>query len=223
MTNIEPLFRSLKVRTELLRPFGFVEGENGHNYSTALLGGRFEMTVTITEDGKIFAEVIDALSRDDYVLHLVSGAEGAFVGQVREEYERVLGRIAAGCFEKDAFKSEEARRVIEYVREKYHGELEFLWEKFSGNAIFRRQDTAKWYAALLSVQKKKIGLPGDDMVEIIDLRGRPEDISVLLDGKKYLPGYHMNKKRWFTVCLDGSVPVEEIFRRIDASYALAVK
>ena len=37
------------------------------------------------------------------------------------------------------------------------------------------------------------------------------------------PGYHMNKKHWYTILLDDSVPLEEICRRIDRSYLLAVK
>ena len=32
------------------------------------------------------------------------------------------------------------------------------------------------------------------------------------------PGYHMNKKHWNTVNLDGSVPDKEIFSWIDHSY-----
>ncbi len=59
--------------------------------------------------------------------------------------------------------------------------------------------------------------------DIIDLRMRPDNAEKLIDGKVYLPGYHMNKKNWFTVVLDGSAPTEEIFRRIDDSYSLANK
>ncbi len=38
-----------------------------------------------------------------------------------------------------------------------------------------------------------------------------------------LPGYHMNKKHWNTVCLDGSIPLGELQRMMDHSYALVVK
>ena len=38
-----------------------------------------------------------------------------------------------------------------------------------------------------------------------------------------LPGYHMNKKHWNTVLIDGSLPDGEIARMIDHSYALVVK
>lgn len=38
-----------------------------------------------------------------------------------------------------------------------------------------------------------------------------------------IPGYHMNKKHWNTVILDGSIPDGEIERMIDRSYSLVVK
>jgi predicted DNA-binding protein (MmcQ/YjbR family) len=37
------------------------------------------------------------------------------------------------------------------------------------------------------------------------------------------PGYHMNKRHWNTVRDDGSIPVGELQRMIDHSYALVVK
>jgi predicted DNA-binding protein (MmcQ/YjbR family) len=35
-----------------------------------------------------------------------------------------------------------------------------------------------------------------------------------------IPGYHMNKKHWNTVNLDGTIPDKEIFAWIDHSYDL---
>ncbi len=38
-----------------------------------------------------------------------------------------------------------------------------------------------------------------------------------------LPGYHMNKRHWITLVLDGSIPEDLVFSLIDDSYALVVK
>lgn len=35
-----------------------------------------------------------------------------------------------------------------------------------------------------------------------------------------IPGYHMNKKHWNTVHIDGTIPDKDIFSWIDHSYAL---
>lgn len=37
-----------------------------------------------------------------------------------------------------------------------------------------------------------------------------------------IPGYHMNKKHWNTVYLDGSVPDKEVFSWVDHSYDLVL-
>jgi predicted DNA-binding protein (MmcQ/YjbR family) len=37
------------------------------------------------------------------------------------------------------------------------------------------------------------------------------------------PGYHMNKRLWNTVLLDGSIPDDEVFEMVDHSYGEVVK
>ncbi|MCL2615878.1 MAG: MmcQ/YjbR family DNA-binding protein [Dehalococcoidia bacterium] len=221
MSDIDDLLINRKAVTCRLLSFGFCKSEKGYIYATHLADGQLEMRVTITNDAKVSAEVSDISLKERYVLHRVPGASGAFVGKVREEYEQVLAAIANDCFEPDVFKSKCAKQIIRHVREKYRDEPQFLWKRTPQNAIFRRQDNAKWYAALLVIQKRKLGLNADGTVDIIDLRAKPEDIDALVDGKSYFPGYHMNKKHWITICLDGSVADEEIFQRIDESFALA--
>lgn len=210
MEDTDTLFEKRKTKPGRLIPFGFVENGDGYAYSVPLAGGQLEMTVAVAKDGKVSATVLDLFSNENYVLHRVPTARGEFVEQIRREYESVLTAVNEACFEPDVFKSAGAGQVIRYVREQYRDELEFLWPKSPDNAIFRRKDNAKWYAALLTVRKVKLGLEGEDMIEVIDLR------------INYFPGYHMNKKHWLTILLEGSVPAEEIFRRIDESFALAM-
>ena len=134
-----------------------------------------------------------------------------------------MQKIAETCCDESIFKNDETQAVITYVREKYGDELEFLWQKFPDNAVFRRKDNRKWYAAILTVSAKKLAPEQDMPVEVIDLRGLPDEIAALTDGKKYFPGYHMNKTHWYTICLNGSVALDEICRRVDESYVLAKK
>jgi len=121
------------------------------------------------------------------------------------------------------FYGDEARKVIAYVKGKYGDELEFLWPKSPMTSILRRKDTSKWYAALLNLPQSKLGLASRADVDIINLRAEPSEVAALVDGERYFPAWHMNKRHWITICLDGSIPVEEICERIDASYRLAKK
>jgi predicted DNA-binding protein (MmcQ/YjbR family) len=53
-----------------------------------------------------------------------------------------------------------------------------------------------------------------DPLRAIDIRERYSSV---------LPGYHMNKKHWNTVLVDGTIPDREIFSWIDHSYNLVVR
>lgn len=207
---------------EKIAAFGFVKSGDGYSYSTTILDGQFEMRVEISASGEVNSEVIDSALGEPYALHLIPQAEGAFVGAVRAEYERVLNEIGEKCFVRDVFKGDCAHRVIEYVRERYGDELEFLWQN-SLNAVYRRKDNSKWYAVLLTVPASKLGRDSGGTVAIIDLRVSPDTLPSLLDGESFFPAYHMNKKHWVTIPLDGTVSAKFICERIDRSYALAEK
>lgn len=220
---VQDIFKYFSPNIAKLSEYGFTVTDKVYRYETNILNNQFSLSVDITESGKISTKVVDVKSHDEYVLHLIDGSVGGFVGKVRAEFENVLTDIRDKCFEKDIFKSEQAKRIIEYVRAKYGDELEYLWEKFPNNAIWRRKDNKKWYGALLVLSKRKLGIDSDDIVDIIDLRINPDIIKDVVDRKSYFEGYHMNKKNWFTICLDNSVPTETIFYYLDKSYELALK
>lgn len=220
---ISLIYKNRKANVDKLKAYGFKQTDAGLTYSRHLMDDTLLLNVTVSAQGEVSASVTDMQLNEPYTLHLAKGAAGSFVGGVRAEYENVLTDIAEKCFEPDVFKSEYAKRLIEYV-EKTYGDLpEFLWKKFPNNAIWRCKENQKWYGALLTVSKGKLGIEADGEAEIIDLRIEPEALEMLVDNKMYYPGYHMNKKHWYTIILDGSVPLEEICSRIKDSYELARK
>lgn len=211
------------MRAEKLLAYGFVREGSSYTFRTGIVQDQFELTVTAGEQSTPGATVTDRETGDEYVLHRVPSATGSFVASVRSELEQVLADIAAKCFESDVFKGGQARELISYVRERYGDELEFLWEKTPRNAVWRRKDTGKWYAALLTVDAQKIGIEAAGTIEIIDIRIKPEDMERTVDNRRFFPGYHMNKRHWLTIPLDARVPTPELCGRIDASYLLATK
>jgi len=57
----------------------------------------------------------------------------------------------------------------------------------------------------------------------LNLKCDPEEVVMLRDiFPSIIPGYHMNKRLWNTVILDGSIPKGEIERMIDNSFKLVV-
>lgn len=219
----EAVLKNKKPNESKLLAFGFEKQNDEYAYLCNIVDGQMQLTVSVSPCGKISTELIDKSTDEEYVLHRVPDAQGSFVGQVKTEYQAILDEIVARCFDSEVFESKQAKAVITYVRDKYGDELEYLWEKFPDNAIVRRKDNQKWYAAILTVSRYKLGMDSDELVEILDLRMSSDDIEKIVDNKIYLPGYHMNKRHWFTICLDGTVSNEEIFTRIDESYDLARK
>lgn len=58
----------------------------------------------------------------------------------------------------------------------------------------------------------------------MNLKCDPHEAMILRDiFASILPGYHMNKRHWNTVIIDGTVPDGEIQRMIDNSFGLVVR
>ena len=63
----------------------------------------------------------------------------------------------------------------------------------------------------------------DEFPASINLKCDPERAIVLREEQEaIIPGYHMNKRHWNTLTLDGSLPTKLVKELIDHSYALVV-
>lgn len=111
--------------------------------------------------------------------------------------------------------------VLKFIEEQYGAEPEYLWAKYPKYAVFRRQDNRKWFAVVMAVQRNKLGLDGEEMADILDIKCDPKLAGPLRKNQGFLPAYHMSKTSWITVLLDGSVSMEELEPLLDMSYGLA--
>ena len=216
-TSPAEFFRRMRLRSETLQPFGFVKKSNGWEYSEPIAGGTFVCTISIGADHAITEKVVDGATGDEYVQHRIVAACGKFVGRVRQEVMSLMERIAAACFERDVFKTELARGIIETARTEWGEEPEFLWDKFPDYAVLRRKDTGKWYALVARLTADKLGGDKGETVEIVNLR-RTDDML----GPRFMPAYHMNKKTWTTIVLDGTTPAEELTEFLTESREKAI-
>ena len=222
MSEFEELLKFKKLSSHKIKSFGFKEIDKSFFLEKNILKNRFCLKIYVDFSGNISTKLFDLENNEEYILHKVAAAQGSFVGEIRNEIENIIKEISEKCFDKEVFKNTTTKEIIKYVHKKYGDNLEFLWKKFPDYAIFRRKDNEKWYCLIGIVKKEKLGLAGTDKVEIIDLRIEFDKLNSILDGKKYLPAYHMNKKNWFTILLDGSIAVKEIKLFLDKSYVLAL-
>ena len=214
-------FKHKRLNREKILQHGFsIDGENFTRHQKFLTD--FTLTIIVDKRGSVTTKIFDA-DGEPYTLHLVEDASGSFVGAVKAEHERILNEIAAQCFDDEIFSGRQAQKLIEHIREKFSDEPEFLWEKYPNFAVFRRKDNRKWYALIAGVPKKYLHLAGDDDIEILNVRVKPDELDRIADDEKYFRGWHMNKKSWLTVRLDETLTNEEIFTRLEQSYHLAAK
>ena len=220
MREINNFIKDKKINFKKLEEFGFELIDNSYYYHTSLLKNQFKMSVKINLDNSIFTEIIDTETNEPYILYLIEKRSG-YSEKVYKTYSQILEKIQKECFEDEIFKANYTKEIVAYIKNKYRDELEFLWEKSPKNAVVRRKSSKKWYAVILTVSKRKLNLDTDEIIEVINLHNRVEEIEKLIDNKKYFPAYHMNKKHWCTICLDGTVELKEIYKLIDVSYELA--
>ena len=221
MREIKDFIKNKKINFKKLKEFGFELIDNSYYYHTSLLKNQFKMSVKINLDNSIFTEIIDMETNEPYVLHLLEIKRSGYSEKIYKAYSEILEKIKKVCFEDEIFKANYTKEIVAYVKNKYGDELEFLWEKSPKNAVVRRKSSNKWYAVILTIPKRKIGLESDEVIEVINLHNIPKEIEKLIDYKRYFPAYHMNKKHWCTICLDGTIELKEIYKKIDISYELA--
>ena len=207
---------------EKLTAYGFEKEGNLFRYSREIRGGEFTLTLEIGEDGAIGTELIEKETGEEYVLYKTN-ASGAYGGGIRAAIGEVVGDVTRKCYETSVFRTEQAQMLREFVRETYGDELEFLWTQFPDNAVWRRKDNRKWYGAILTVEGRKLGLESERIEEIVDFRMDPKEAEEILSRANYYPGWHMNKKSWYTLVLDGGVSDGELKERLAESYRLAGK
>ncbi len=110
--------------------------------------------------------------------------------------------------------------VLELAREHYSTEAEYLWARTPNFGVLRHPN-GKWYAVVMDIPKSKIGLPGDELIDVVNLQVDPVMSGSLRNSPGIFPGYHMNKEKWITVALDGTIDMEQISILLDISYDIA--
>lgn len=110
------------------------------------------------------------------------------------------------------------KEILDYVLHTYGTSPDYPWK--TPDFVLRHNDNRKWYGVMLEVRKESMGLHGTGYIEILNVKCDPDMAGFLVSGKGILPGYHMNKKNWISILLDGTVEKEQILALLDQSYLL---
>ena len=217
-------FKDKTPNAKKLLCFGFRQEQDGWRLRLPVADGALFLTLFISPRGDVRTRVTDVDTEEEYILYLVDEAQGTFVGDVRKDVETALRTVAETCFDRTAsFDGGDAAAVLDYAREKYGGQPEFLWDRTPDSFILRRKDNGKWYAVFMTIAKNKLGDFPEDPIGVLNVKAPPADVGALSDGERFFPARHMNKRHWLSIPLDGTVPCGEIFKRLDVSFREAGK
>lgn len=111
-------------------------------------------------------------------------------------------------------------KIFAFAKARYDTDPEYLWDSTPEAAVLRHHRNRKWYAIVMLVRKSSLGLDGEGEKWVVNVKADADDIEKIPYSPGFLSGYHMNKKYWMTILLDGNVSEEVICDFICKSYEL---
>ena len=86
--------------------------------------------------------------------------------------------------------------------------------------VFRHNDNKKWFGAIMTIPKHKLGIKEDGNIDIVNIKCAQDIIDSMWQEIGVYPAYHMNKQHWLSVTLDGTASDKTIKFLTEISYSL---
>ena len=181
-------------------------------YREYIMNNEFEVVVRI-EDNSFLIDIYDEFD-EKYLPFYISNFEGEILSEVNKNVVNIIDAIYLNCFVENTLKND----VINYVSNKYSAKLERPFKKHSDYITIKNYKN-KWFGIIVNIEYVKLGLNKVGKCDVINLKNN--NVESVIDNEYIFKAYHMNKKHWCTICLDGTVELKEIYKLIDVSYELA--
>lgn len=109
------------------------------------------------------------------------------------------------------------QQVFAWARNAYGTEPDYPWN--DSNAVLRHPG-GKWYGVILRIPASRLGRKDEGSLDVLNVKCDPILAGSLRCKPGYYPAYHMNKEKWISLALDGSVPEQEITELLALSHGL---
>ena len=110
-----------------------------------------------------------------------------------------------------------------YISETFITTGEQLFAKYPSFRVFRHLGNRKWFAVIMDIPRKNLGLPGDGEISVVNLKCASILIGSFREESGIFPAWHMNKAHWLSVALDGTASDDSLMFLLDMSYELTKK
>ena len=221
----DEIFLSYSVDRAKLVPYGFKRHDDAYVFEKDFKSGAFTAVVSVDQSGNVTGKVVEKEFEDEYTQVHVDAAQGAFVSEIRSAYGDILLDIRGHCFLKQPFISQQANRIAQRI-EKEYGEIAdypFSEDRYKSCGVFRFKGNGKWYALVMNIERKRFeNIESDDRTDVLNVKIDVSKRTELLDTKGIFPAYHMNKQKWISVILDGSLSDDYIMNLIGVSRDLVI-
>lgn len=107
-----------------------------------------------------------------------------------------------------------------HIKDYYGVEPDYPFEKYPELMTFRHPSNNKWFALAGTVDWSKFDTTKEGLAPFLNVKCEPIFIESLLKRPGFYPAYHMNKKLWVSVVLEGSVESEELESLLAVSFDL---
>ena len=113
--------------------------------------------------------------------------------------------------------------VLAYARTTYRTEPDAPFSTAPTYLVLRHPDSRKWFALFMDLPRSRLGLSGEEVADVLNLKCGAVLSGSLRTKPGFLPAYHMHRENWITILLDGTALPEDIFPLLDLSYSLTKK
>ena len=91
--------------------------------------------------------------------------------------------------------------LLKYCLDTYGTVPDYPFEEDFETAVLRHTDNKKWYALVMRVSRRKLGLDSDEVTDVVNLKLPTEMFGSFGPSDGVYPAYHMNKLHWVSVIL----------------------
>ena len=172
------------------------------------------LTLNCTKE-TLSAQVYDSATDEQYALFDVPSANGAFISQIREQVKNIIEDFRSRCFETADLKE----KYFDYMKTHCSAVPDYPWDDSPDAGVFRCKND-KWFALVMKIKYRQLGLTGDEEVFVVNLKAPPDKIPNIVDHKSVFPAWHMNKTHWITVLLTAATTFDHLCELTEQSYKL---
>ena len=108
--------------------------------------------------------------------------------------------------------------IEDYILSSFEATSDHSFEEDRTVTIFRRRDNNQRFAATKNVGCRSVNVERAGRIDILNVSVNPRLVAALREREGFRPAWRMNRNKWVTVLLDGTVSDDEIRAYLDMSY-----